>query len=80
MSSVRTAKVSSRGQMSVPAIARHRWGIEAGGELGIVDLGDAIVLIPGGERGARAALGGALASGRYAAAVSDITDPDLTNG
>ena len=80
MSSVRTAKVSSRGQMSLPAVARHRWGIEGGGELGVVDLGDAIVLVPGGERRVRAALGAALADGRYAAAVSEITDPDLTNG
>jgi len=79
MSAVRTARVSARGQLSLPAAARHRWGIEDGGELGVLDLGDSILLVPGGLRAARRALGEALAEGRYAAAVAEITDPDLTN-
>jgi bifunctional DNA-binding transcriptional regulator/antitoxin component of YhaV-PrlF toxin-antitoxin module len=45
--------VSQRGQMSLPAPARHRWGLDGGGEVGYVDLGDAIVLIPGGVERAR---------------------------
>jgi bifunctional DNA-binding transcriptional regulator/antitoxin component of YhaV-PrlF toxin-antitoxin module len=40
-------RVSQRGQMSLPASARHRWGLDDGGEVGYVDLGDAVVLIPG---------------------------------
>jgi len=46
-------RVSQRGQMSLPAPARHRWGLDDGGEVGYVDLGDAIVLIPGGVEHAR---------------------------
>ena len=34
--------------MSLPASTRHRWGLDAGGEVGYLDLGDAIVLVPGG--------------------------------
>lgn len=79
MRSIRTARVSSRGQLSLPSAARHRWGIEDGGELGVLDLGDAVLLVPGGAGAARAALGAALAEGRYGAAVSEITDPDLIN-
>jgi bifunctional DNA-binding transcriptional regulator/antitoxin component of YhaV-PrlF toxin-antitoxin module len=41
-------RVSQRGQMSLPASARHRWGLDDGGAVGFVDLGDAVVLIPGG--------------------------------
>jgi len=75
----RTARVSARGQLSLPAAARHRWGIADGGEVGVLDLGDAILLLPGGMAAARAALGEAIADGRYAAAVAEITDPDLVN-
>ena len=42
------AKVSHRGQTSLPAELRHRWGIEAGGEVGFIDLGDAALVVPGG--------------------------------
>lgn len=34
--------------MSLPASTRHRWGLDEGGEVGYLDLGDAIVLVPGG--------------------------------
>jgi len=34
--------------MSLPASTRHRWGLEVGGEVGYLDLGDAIVIVPGG--------------------------------
>ena len=34
--------------MSLPASARHRWGLEHGGEVGYLDIGEAIVLVPGG--------------------------------
>lgn len=73
----RNARVSARGQLSLPAAARHRWGIADGGEVGVLDLGDAILLLPGGLAAARAALGAAIGEGRYAAAVAEITDPDL---
>ena len=41
-------RVSSRGQMSLPSSARHRWGLDDGGDVGYLDLGDAIVIVPGG--------------------------------
>ena len=53
-------RVSSRGQMSLPAATRHRWGLDEGGDVGFLDLGDAIVLVPGGVDGLRRALIGAV--------------------
>ena len=41
-------KVSGQPQMGLPAQARHRWGLDQGGSVGWLDLGDAIVLIPSG--------------------------------
>ncbi len=41
-------RVSQRGQMSLPAQTRHRWGLDEGGEIGYLDLGDAVILVPGG--------------------------------
>lgn len=41
-------RVSSRGQMSLPSSARHRWGLDQGGDVAYLDLGDAIVIVPGG--------------------------------
>jgi hypothetical protein len=34
--------------MSLPSLARHRWGLDAGGDVAYLDLGDAIVIVPGG--------------------------------
>ena len=42
------AKVSERGQMALPAQTRHRWGLEEGGIVGWLDLGDSVLLVPGG--------------------------------
>jgi bifunctional DNA-binding transcriptional regulator/antitoxin component of YhaV-PrlF toxin-antitoxin module len=72
-----TLKVSRRGQMSLPAPARHRWGLDDGGELGAIDLGSSVLLVPGGEAAVRRALAEAVGDGRYADAVAEIEDPDL---
>lgn len=61
----------------MPAAARHRWAIDGGGELGAIDLGTAVLLVPGGQAAARRALAEALAQGRYRTAVAEIEDPDL---
>ena len=45
---VSQARVSQRGQTNLPAELRHRWGIEDGGEIAFVDLGDAALVLPGG--------------------------------
>lgn len=43
--------------MSLPAAARRRWRIEDGGELGWLDVGSALVLLPGGIDAVRNDLG-----------------------
>jgi bifunctional DNA-binding transcriptional regulator/antitoxin component of YhaV-PrlF toxin-antitoxin module len=70
------AKVSSRGQTSLPAELRHRWGIEAGGDVAFVDLGDAALILPGGMDRAKAELKRVLAQ-RYDTGLAAIADPDL---
>ncbi len=72
------AKVSNRGQTSIPAALRRRWGIEDGGELGVVDLGGAALLVPGGVKAARAELRRVLAD-RYEAGLAALDDPDLAD-
>jgi bifunctional DNA-binding transcriptional regulator/antitoxin component of YhaV-PrlF toxin-antitoxin module len=77
---VTTAKVSHRGQTSLPAGLRHRWGIEDGGEVAFVDLGDAALVLPGGERAGRAELRRALLDvDAYEGGIARLTDPDLAD-
>ncbi|HKY17025.1 MAG TPA: AbrB/MazE/SpoVT family DNA-binding domain-containing protein [Microthrixaceae bacterium] len=73
-----TAKVSHRGQTNLPAELRHRWGIEHGGEVGIVDLGDAALIVPGGVQAARRELRRVLRE-RYDDGLAVIDDPDLAD-
>lgn len=70
-------KVSPRGQFSLPAGARRRWGIEDGGEVELFDLGTCVVMLPVGDSSARASLARALTADRYQAYVEAIDDPDL---
>jgi bifunctional DNA-binding transcriptional regulator/antitoxin component of YhaV-PrlF toxin-antitoxin module len=77
---VTTAKVSHRGQTSLPAGLRHRWGIEDGGEVAFVDLGDAALVLPGGEKAARAELRRRLLDeGAYEDGVAVLSDPELAD-
>lgn len=46
---VRQYLVSSSGQMSLPAAARHRWDLDDGGPVDVVDLGFAVLTLPRGE-------------------------------
>ena len=41
-------RISSRGQMGLPSSARHRWGLDEGGDVGYLDHGGAVVIVPGG--------------------------------
>ena len=77
MGSAATAKVSHRGQVNLPAELRHRWGIADGGDIAIIDMGDAALIIPGGMDAARAELRRVLADGAYGAGLAAIDDPDL---
>jgi bifunctional DNA-binding transcriptional regulator/antitoxin component of YhaV-PrlF toxin-antitoxin module len=76
---VSTARVSDRGQMSLPAALRHRWGIDDGGEVAFVDLGNAALVLPGGIASARAELRRVLLDGGYERGVAMIDDPDLAD-
>lgn len=78
MSATSTAKVSHRGQTSLPAELRRRWGIDEGGEVGFIDLGDAALVVPGGVGAARAELRRVLAE-RYEDALKALDDPDLAD-
>ena len=79
MSMTGDLKVSSRGQMSLPASTRHRWGLDAGGEVGYLDVGDAIVLVPGGVDRLRAALLDVVSDADWEAAQAGFGDPELAN-
>lgn len=70
--------MSHRGQTSLPADLRHRWGIEAGGEIGFIDLGDAALVVPGGVSVARRELRRVLRD-RYESGIAAIDDPDLAD-
>jgi bifunctional DNA-binding transcriptional regulator/antitoxin component of YhaV-PrlF toxin-antitoxin module len=80
-SKVREARVSNRGQMSLPAEARHRWNITDGGDVSIIDLGDALLVVPATLDQIRGAIADAVSGGRYASAMSALaeTDSDLAN-
>lgn len=67
--------VSSSGQMSVPAPVRHRWGLANGGRVTVIDLGDAVVLLPPGAR--QRLLADALSAEDHRQHVASIDDPDL---
>jgi bifunctional DNA-binding transcriptional regulator/antitoxin component of YhaV-PrlF toxin-antitoxin module len=70
------AKVSGRGQMALPAKTRHRWGLDEGGIIGWVDLGDTVLLVPGGVSGLRNAL---LEAADWESAALGFGDPELAN-
>jgi len=67
--------VSTSGQMSVPAAVRHRWGLDHGGRVTVIDLGDAVVLLPSGAR--EELLEAALSADDLLRHVAEIDDPDL---
>ena len=67
--------VSTSGQMSVPAAVRRRWGLDQGGRVTLVDLGDAVVLLPPGAR--QRLLGQALSADAHLQFVRELDDPDL---
>jgi bifunctional DNA-binding transcriptional regulator/antitoxin component of YhaV-PrlF toxin-antitoxin module len=79
MASSGDLRVSSRGQMSLPAATRRRWRLGAGGNVGYLDLGDAVVIVPGGAKRLREQLLGAVTEADWHDAAAGFGDPDLAN-
>lgn len=67
--------VSTSGQMSVPAAVRRRWGLDEGGRVTVIDLGDALVVLPAGAR--QQLLAAALSAEDHVRFVAALEDPDL---
>jgi bifunctional DNA-binding transcriptional regulator/antitoxin component of YhaV-PrlF toxin-antitoxin module len=49
MAAVNEYLVSSSGQMSLPAAARHRWRLDQGGPVDVIDLGFGVLTVPKGQ-------------------------------
>lgn len=74
--SVQEYLVSASGQMSLPASARHRWQLDDGGPVDVIDLGFGVLTVPRGA-GARL-LGDLLSREQHAEFVRSLEDdPDL---
>jgi bifunctional DNA-binding transcriptional regulator/antitoxin component of YhaV-PrlF toxin-antitoxin module len=76
MANAGEVKVSERGQMALPAQTRHRWGLDEGGTVGWVDLGDAVLLLPAGLGEVRNEV---LTAAAWDAARVGFGDPELAN-
>ena len=76
MSGVQEYVVSSSGQMSLPAAARHRWNLDDGGPVDVIDLGFGVLTVPKGA--GRRLLDDLLSRDDHAAFVQSLADdPDL---
>ena len=68
--------VSASGQMSLPAGARHRWNLDAGGPVDVIDLGFGVLTVPNGS--GRQLLDDLVTRDQHAAFVRSLgDDPDL---
>jgi len=70
-------KVSTSGQMCLPAAVRHRWDLDAGGVVEVLDLGFGVLTMPAGGSGRL--LDQLLPADEYRAAVKSVEDPDLVD-
>lgn len=70
-----TFRVSTSGQMSLPARVRHRWNLDGGGEVEVIDLGFGVLTVPVGE--APGLLDRILPADDHYAAAAAEGDPDL---
>jgi bifunctional DNA-binding transcriptional regulator/antitoxin component of YhaV-PrlF toxin-antitoxin module len=68
--------VSTAGQMSMPAAVRHRWHLDDGGAVDVIDLGFGVLTVPAGQ--ARHLLSDLLSQAEHAEFVKSLSDdPDL---
>jgi bifunctional DNA-binding transcriptional regulator/antitoxin component of YhaV-PrlF toxin-antitoxin module len=79
MSNTGDLRVSARGQMSLPAAARHRWGLDDGGDVAYLDIGAAILIVPDGIHQLREELFGSVTDDDWERARSGFGDPELAN-
>jgi hypothetical protein len=49
MEGIQQYLVSASGQMSVPAAALHRWHLDQGGPVDMIDLGFGVLTVPAGQ-------------------------------
>lgn len=76
MANAQRFQVSSSGQMSLPAAARHRWQLDDGGPVDVLDLGFGVLTIPPGV--AARLLDDLLSAADHASFVDSLADdPDL---
>lgn len=76
MSAVQRYLVSSSGQLSLPAAVRHRWQLDDGGPVDVIDLGFGVLTVPAGQ--AQHLLEDLLSREEHAAFVASLAgDPDL---
>jgi len=76
VSGVQEYVVSSSGQMSLPAGARHRWNLDGGGPVDVIDLGFGVLTLPKGT--GRRLLDDLLSRDDHTAFVKSLADdPDL---
>jgi hypothetical protein len=61
--------------MSLPAAARHRWNLDHGGRVDVIDLGFGVLTLPAGEAGRL--LDEILPAAAHYAAVAGEDDPDI---
>lgn len=74
--SIQEYLVSSSGQMSLPAAARHRWHLDDGGPVDVLDLGFGVLTAPKGT--ARKLLDDLVTSDQHAEFVRSLdSDADL---
>jgi bifunctional DNA-binding transcriptional regulator/antitoxin component of YhaV-PrlF toxin-antitoxin module len=67
--------VSASGQMCLPAEVRHRWGLDGGGPVEVLDLGFGVLMVPAGQGGRL--LRDLLSRDEQAAIVARFDDSDL---
>lgn len=79
MTNTGEVRVSQRGQMSLPADARHRWGLDDGGDVSYVDVGDAVILFPEGADALRRRLINAVTDEEWQRARRGFGDADLVS-
>jgi hypothetical protein len=74
-SAIKRYVVSASGQMSLPADARHRWKLDGGGRVDVLDLGFGILTVPAGH--GEKLFRDLLSRQDQADFVASLDDPDL---